>query len=151
VRRCRPKEAAKLAFALLQASPADALRRAAVMSLEDACLHPLLPAVVWLMMAQAKGYSLNFDHKAMVVRFFYELAASHVRDVHPDPSASAPQQTEQHESVATESGSHFGAGGGGTGASLRLMESPPFMCTFTPTFVIFWFVLVGRIVEHVCA
>lgn len=80
VRRCKPKEAAKLAFALLETSPGDALRRAAVMCLEDACLHPLLPAIVWLMMAQSKGYQLNFDHKAMVIQFFHGLAATFVRE-----------------------------------------------------------------------
>jgi hypothetical protein len=32
------------------------------------------------MMAQAKGFKLSFDHKALVVRFYSELAASHVRE-----------------------------------------------------------------------
>jgi hypothetical protein len=35
-------------------NPAEALRRIAVVALEDAALHPSLPLVVWFMAAQAK-------------------------------------------------------------------------------------------------
>ena len=105
IRRCKPKEAAKLAFALLEASPADALRRAAVMCLEDACLHPLLPSVVWLMMAHSKGYKLSFDHKAMVVKFFCELASSRVRETGDfDTPAEACQQQGTHAPALSEDG-----------------------------------------------
>lgn len=117
VRRCRPKEAAKLAFALLEQSPADALRRAAVMSVEDACLHPLVPAVVWLMMAQAKGYKLSFDHKALVVRYFHELAASHVRESADFDAvwSRSQQQAAQGTAAAAEAGCSSSMGIGSTG------------------------------------
>ena len=80
VRRRLGKQATSLGYALLKASPADALRRAAIVCLEDAVLHPHLPVVVWLMMAQAKGYKLSRDHQALLVRFFWDLASAHVRD-----------------------------------------------------------------------
>lgn len=117
VRRCRPKEAGKLAFALLELSPADALRRAAVMSLEDACLHPLLPAMVWMMMAQGKGYKLNFDQKALVVRFYKELAGSRVKEAAvfdgftPEPL----EETKQVKEAAANGGCHEGQESGCSG------------------------------------
>lgn len=95
VRRRMPRAAARLARELLEASPADVLRRAAVMSLEDAVLHPLLPAVVWLMMATAKGFQLGVDHKALVIRVLWDLASTHIRedidDV--DGDGDSPKQT----------------------------------------------------------
>lgn len=121
VRRCKSKEAAKLAYALLELSPADALRRAAVMSLEDSCLHPLLPAIVWLMMAQSKGYKLNFDHKALVVRFFHDLASSHVRETGDFENLASSSQQHATQAPSTITG---GCGGyEGVGQEGRLLKS----------------------------
>lgn len=90
VRRRLPRDAARLAHALLAASPSDALRRVAVMAAEDAAVHPHLPAVVWMMMAVAKGFALTADHTALVIRVVSDLAGTHVRDALPDnPPASA--------------------------------------------------------------
>jgi len=39
-------------------NPADFLRRASIICLEDALLHPDMALLVWLMCAQAKGHLL---------------------------------------------------------------------------------------------
>jgi hypothetical protein len=49
-------------------------------SLEDAVLHPKVAAIVWLMMAQGKGYCLGLDHKALVIRTLWDLAQTHIRE-----------------------------------------------------------------------
>lgn len=93
VRRRLPRDAARLAHALLAVSPSDALRRVAVMAAEDAAVHPRLPAVVWMMMAVAKGFALTADHTALVIRVVSDLAATRVRDTLPDqppPTAGVP-------------------------------------------------------------
>jgi hypothetical protein len=81
VRRGLVREASKAAFALVDAAPADALRRAAIICLEDAVLHPQLPLVVWLMVAQSKGYCLSLDHIAAVVKMYGDLASCPGHDI----------------------------------------------------------------------
>eukprot|EP00892_Ulva_mutabilis_P002710 jgi/Ulvmu1/1243/UM109_0041.1 len=80
VRRRLARDAVRLAYALLAMSPSDALRRVAVMCIEDAALHPQLPAVVWMMCAVAKGFVLTVDHSALVLRVVWDLASTHIRD-----------------------------------------------------------------------
>lgn len=80
VRRGMEGEARKLAFALLEVSPSDALRRAPVICIEDCTLHPLLPAIVWLMVAHSKGLPLSLDHKALVVTLVGDLARCRLHD-----------------------------------------------------------------------
>lgn len=93
VRRRLAREAGRLAHALLAAAPADALRRVAVMCIEDAALHPRLPAVVWMMMAVAKGFALTADHCALAVRVVWDLAQARVRDTLPERQAAAATGT----------------------------------------------------------
>jgi hypothetical protein len=81
VRRGMEVEARKLAFALLESSPSDLLRRAPVICIEDCTLHPLLPAVVWLMVAHSKGLQLSLDHKGLVISFVGDLARCQLHDV----------------------------------------------------------------------
>ena len=54
-RRHKQPHTLRLCAALLEASAADLLRRLAVVAMEDACLHPALPVVVWAMAAQVCG------------------------------------------------------------------------------------------------
>lgn len=79
----------RLAYALLATSPADALRRVVVMAVEDAALHPQLPAVVWMMCAVAKGFALSADHIALVLRIVWDIASAHISDSFPEDDASA--------------------------------------------------------------
>ena len=88
VRRRLGRDAVRVAHALLTASPADALRRIAVICIEDAVLHPQLPAVVWMMMAVAKGFILTADHSALAIRVVWDLAQTHVRDTLPQAAAT---------------------------------------------------------------
>lgn len=91
IRRRLARDATRLAHELMAASPGDALRRVAVMCVEDAALHPLLPAVVWMMMAVAKGFILSADHTALIIRVVWDLARTAVRDSLPEapPAAAA--------------------------------------------------------------
>ncbi|KAG2493933.1 hypothetical protein HYH03_007864 [Edaphochlamys debaryana] len=65
--------------------PQQLLRRLSVVCVEDAVLHPGLPLVVWLMAAQAKGYSLGGAHVEALLGLTFQLAAVQVRDGLPHP------------------------------------------------------------------
>ena len=94
VRRRKSCKAARVAHALLTVSPADLLRRCLVICLEDSLLHPQLPALVWLMCAQPRGYLLTVDHRALVIDVVAQIAGSPVCDVlPPDPSKSDDQSS----------------------------------------------------------
>lgn len=75
------EETARLAYAFLDAAPADALRRVTVVSVEDAALHSGVALAAWLMVAQGKGLALTLDHKAAVVELYTDLARCAVHDV----------------------------------------------------------------------
>ena len=91
MRRGLVPQAQRLAHALLAEAPADALRRACVICLEDAALHPQLPAVVWLMVAHGKGLQLSVDHQALLLSFSGDLARCAVHDTGVGPDGGAPR------------------------------------------------------------
>lgn len=59
IRRQRPHQATMLAMELSDKSWSDLLRRIPIIMLEDAALHPDLPLLVWLMVADSKNYIVN--------------------------------------------------------------------------------------------
>lgn len=75
------EETARLAHAFIEAAPADALRRAIVISVEDAALHPGVALAAWLMVAHGKGLALSLDHKAALLELYADLARCAVHDV----------------------------------------------------------------------
>ena len=81
VRRGKAAAAARAcAHLAAEAGPLEALRRLAVVCIEDALLHPALPALTWLIAACSKGYTLGPEVCAFMVRFAAELAAVAVKD-----------------------------------------------------------------------
>jgi hypothetical protein len=81
VRRGLGGSAQKLAYALLEADTPGALRRLPIICIEDTVLHPQLPAAVWLMVAQSKGFALPIDGKALVATLAGECARCPLHDV----------------------------------------------------------------------
>ncbi|KAK3279238.1 hypothetical protein CYMTET_12866 [Cymbomonas tetramitiformis] len=85
VRLCRVPAAVRSALHLLAVDPQEALRRLAIIVLEDATLHPSFPVITWLTAAYAKGYRLSGVHLAAVLQLVHEIAVVGWRD----PLASA--------------------------------------------------------------
>lgn len=56
VRRRRFGSACRLAIELARMSTSELLRRLPIICVEDSLLHPAVPVIVWLMMAESKGY-----------------------------------------------------------------------------------------------
>ena len=54
IRRRRPLPSVRIAMELWDKAPGELLRRLSIISLEDSTLHPDLPLLTWLMVAQSK-------------------------------------------------------------------------------------------------
>ena len=54
----RTRIAARIASELFRLSPTEILRRLPIICIEDAALHPAFPVLVWLMLADSKGFTL---------------------------------------------------------------------------------------------
>ena len=63
----------RVALHLAKDDAAELLRRLCLIVLEDAVAHPALPALVWLMAAQAKGYALTAAHVQLCLTVVYEV------------------------------------------------------------------------------
>ena len=100
IRRCRPDAAVRVAFKLIkleyvrvkgpQVIHADSfsqfVRRLGIIILEDAVLHPALPAVVWMMVTSTHGYSIPIEAINLLLQVTWEIAAIPYRDPLPDLS-----------------------------------------------------------------
>jgi hypothetical protein len=82
-----------------------------IIALEDALLHPALPLVAWLGMAQPKGYGVAGTAANALLKIVHQLAAVRVKDWLP-PLASAA------------GGVGVAAAGGGDGAQEDEEEGP---------------------------
>lgn len=60
--------------------PAEFLRRFSIIMLEDSLLAPSLPLLVWLMMAQAKGFQLGRLQASACLNLVHQVAQCPVRD-----------------------------------------------------------------------
>src|SRR3546814_90130 len=74
-RLCHPNAAAHLSLELLRISPDEVLRRLSIIALEDGCLHPASPILVWMMIALTKEYKPPLSMYRVVVRIAAEIAA----------------------------------------------------------------------------
>ncbi|CAL5221155.1 g3294 [Coccomyxa viridis] len=83
IRRGRAEEAVRCAQRLLQSEPGELLRRACVISVEDALLHPQLPLLAFLMAATAKGYTLGRTLASACLQIVHDLAVVPVQDRAP--------------------------------------------------------------------
>lgn len=80
IRRQRPQQATMLAMELSDKSWSDLLRRIPIIMFEDAALHPDLPLLVWLMVADSKNFVVNSTIADRVMSIVFELAACPWRD-----------------------------------------------------------------------
>ena len=80
IRRRLPLQALKVAMELSVKSWGDLIRRLPIIMLEDAALHPDLPLLVWLMVADTKNFSVNSIILERVMSIVYELASCGWRD-----------------------------------------------------------------------
>jgi len=80
IRRQRPQQATMLAMELSDKSWSDLLRRIPIIMLEDAALHPDLPLLVWLMVADSKNFVVSSTIADRVMSIVFELAACPWRD-----------------------------------------------------------------------
>lgn len=67
----------------MKVNAGEFLRRVSIICLEDAVLHPDMPLLVWLMCAQAKGYTMGATAASACLQIVYQLASMPVRDRHP--------------------------------------------------------------------
>ena len=76
VRLQKPAAAVRTVVAALQRGEQgvlEVLRRLPIVIVEDALVHPLLPNVVWLMMAVSKGYRLRKSDHLLLLLITYEI------------------------------------------------------------------------------
>ena len=87
VRRCRPDAAVRIAAELIRCDWLQFIRRLPVIMLEDSFLHPLLPAVIWLMLASSSSASQDTspfvpskDHIDLCLQVVWDIAQCKYRD-----------------------------------------------------------------------
>ena len=103
IRRCRPEAALRIAAELIRCDWLQFIRRLPVIMLEDSFLHPLLPAVVWLMLASSSSSSQTSfvpgrDHVDLCLQVVWDIAQAKYRDA---PFVFAPIfKAPAHEAVA---------------------------------------------------
>src|SRR5665648_133083 len=76
VRLQKPASAVRTVVAALQRGEQgimEVLRRLPIVIVEDALVHPLLPNIVWLMMAVSKGYQLRKSDYLLLLLITYEI------------------------------------------------------------------------------
>mmetsp|Transcript_1748 Transcript_1748/g.4656 ORF Transcript_1748/g.4656 Transcript_1748/m.4656 type:complete len:478 (-) Transcript_1748:86-1519(-) len=75
VRRRRPLPAVRVAMELADRSWSDLIRRLPIIILEDGVLHPEFPMIVWLMVAESKGFIPSVVLLKKVMHVVFETAA----------------------------------------------------------------------------
>lgn len=88
VRRCRPEAAVRIAAELIRCDWLQFIRRLPVIMLEDSFLHPLLPAVIWLMLASSSssssqdgsGFVPSKEHIDLCLQVVWDIAGCKYRD-----------------------------------------------------------------------
>jgi len=100
IRRRRPLPAVRVAMELADKSLGDLLRRLPIIVLEDSTLHPDLPFLVWLMIAESKGFQVPKALFTIVMRIVYEIASCPWSD--RLPSDEDEEVTERNVDSTTE-------------------------------------------------
>lgn len=85
VRRCRPEAAVRVAAELIRCDWLQFIRRLPVIMLEDSFLHPLLPAVIWLMLASSSSQDTpefvpSKEHIDLCLQVVWDIAECKYRD-----------------------------------------------------------------------
>ena len=90
IRRRRPLPAVRVAMELADKSYGDLVRRLPIMVLEDSILHPDFPLLVWLMVAESKGFKPPQQLMIKLMRIVFEIASCPIKD----PILSDDESTE---------------------------------------------------------
>jgi hypothetical protein len=80
VRRRKSKEALNLAYQLLCQDRTDFLRRMPVIMMEDSFLHPDFPLLIWIMIADSKGWNMTKLQIQKLMRLVWDVAEGKYRD-----------------------------------------------------------------------
>jgi len=83
IRRRRPMPAVRVAMELADKSYGDLVRRLPIMVLEDSILHPDFPLLVWLMVAESKGFKPPQQLMIRLMRIVFEVASCPIKDPLP--------------------------------------------------------------------
>jgi hypothetical protein len=83
VRRRKAESAVRVAWQMMSQDMDQTLRRIPIIMMEDACLHPKLPQLVWLMMAHSKGWELNRSQVECILDIVHDIASTPYRDSIP--------------------------------------------------------------------
>lgn len=83
VRRRMSTSVAHLAIECAVVNLSDFLRRLPIICIEDGALHPGIPVIVWLMMAQSKGFTPPPSLVEYCAAVITEIAESRHRDIAP--------------------------------------------------------------------
>jgi len=89
IRRRRPLPAVRVAMELADKSYGDLVRRIPIMVLEDSILHPDFPLLVWLMVAESKGFKPTQQLMTKLMRIVFEVASCPMKDPLPPDNMSA--------------------------------------------------------------
>ncbi|GKZ01250.1 hypothetical protein MPSEU_001076000 [Mayamaea pseudoterrestris] len=81
VRKQRPLAAVKIAMELADKAMGELLRRLPIIVLEDATLHPDFGLLVWLVMAESKGFVVTKALMERVLRIIYQVACCSFKDI----------------------------------------------------------------------
>ena len=88
IRRRRPLPAVRVAMELADKSYGDLIRRLPIMVLEDSILHPDFPLLVWLMVAESKGFKPPQQLMIKLMRIVFEVASCPIKDPLPSEDGS---------------------------------------------------------------
>jgi hypothetical protein len=80
IRRRQPLPAVRVAMELADKSWTDLIRRLPIVILEDSTLHPDFSLLVWLMIADSKGYIPSRELIVRVMQIVFEMAACPLKD-----------------------------------------------------------------------
>ena len=91
IRRRRPMPAVRVAMELADKSYGDLVRRLPIMVLEDSILHPDFPLLVWLMVAESKGFKPPQQLMIKLMRIVFEVASCPIKDPLPPDDTFADE------------------------------------------------------------
>eukprot|EP01080_Neovahlkampfia_damariscottae_P004115 gene4115-7401_t len=80
VRRRKAEAALHLAWQLISQDLTEFLRRFPVIILEDSVLHPNFSNIVWMMIANSKGWKLRKTQIELLLQTVYQIASCEYRD-----------------------------------------------------------------------
>jgi len=81
IRRSLSLPALHLGWQFLCQDAQQLLRRLPIIILEDVCLHPNFPLIIWLLISHSKGYILTREDILVILVTIYDLGACKFRDV----------------------------------------------------------------------